>query len=70
MAVELKANPRIVNLAHHHSNYAEYWTEPQASSNRDLTRILFNSNWGSTSKLDVDAYMVMIPPNEITSHAQ
>lgn len=62
MAVELRANPTIVNLAFHHSKYAEYWSEPQASTNRDLTRVLFNSNWGTASKTDVDAYMIMVPP--------
>src|SRR3546814_12955288 len=27
MAVELKANPTIINIAHHHTNYNVYWTE-------------------------------------------
>ena len=58
--IELSANPTIVNLAFHHSQYAEYWTEPQASTNRDLTRILFNSNWGTASKTDVDTFMVVL----------
>lgn len=58
-AVELKARPRIVHLAHHHSRYAKYWTEPHASVNRDFTRLLFNSNWGTASETDVDAYMVV-----------
>jgi hypothetical protein len=62
MAVELRPGGRIVQLANHHSHYDEYWTEPQASVNRDLTRILFNSNWDKRSKDDVDAYMVVVPP--------
>jgi hypothetical protein len=62
LAVELKAGGRIVQLAHHHSVYDEYWTEPQASVNRDFTRILFNSNWDRRSKEDVDAYMILVPP--------
>ena len=61
MAVELKANPTIINLAHHHSQYNAYWTEPHASVNRDLTKVLFNSNWGTTSDLDVDAYLIRLP---------
>lgn len=61
-AVELKARPRIVHLAHHHSHFAKYWTEPHASVNRDFTRVMFNSNWGSTSETDVDAYMLVLPP--------
>lgn len=60
-AVELKANPSIMNIAYHHSTPAKYWTEPQASVNRDFTRILFNSNWGTASETDVDAYMVALP---------
>lgn len=60
-AVELKANPSIVNIAYHHSTPAKYWTEPQGSVNRDFTRILFNSNWGTASETDVDAYMVVLP---------
>lgn len=62
MAVQLSANPTIVNLAHHHSTTNGYWTEPHASVSRDFTRVLFNSNWGSTSATDIDAYMVTLPP--------
>jgi hypothetical protein len=61
MAVELRASPAIINLAFHHSTYAEYWSEPQASTNPDLTRVLFNSNWGTSSKTDVDTYMIIMP---------
>ena len=61
MAVQLKANPRIINLAHHHSKYNGYWTEPHASVSRDFTHVLFTSNWGSTSNLDVDAFMLRLP---------
>jgi hypothetical protein len=65
MAVELKANPTIINLAHHHSVYNEYWTEPHASVSRDFTHILFTSNWGVNTNLDVDAYMLRLPDNLI-----
>lgn len=61
MAVELRANPTIVNLGFHHSKYTKYWTEPHASTNPDLTRVLFNSNWGATSERDVEAYMLVLP---------
>ncbi|GAP67239.1 hypothetical protein MBSD_n2556 [Mizugakiibacter sediminis] len=64
-ALELKANPRIYNIAFHHSNVAGYWSEPQAAVNRDFTRILFNSNWGSSSDTDVDAYMVQLPAGAV-----
>lgn len=66
-AVELKAKPRIVHLAHHHSRFAKYWTEPHASVNRDFTRLMFNSNWGTASETDVDAYMVLLPPDTLSS---
>jgi len=44
-AVELTANPRILQIAHHQSRYSGYWTEPHASVSRDFTRILWSSNW-------------------------
>jgi hypothetical protein len=61
MAVELKADPKIINIAHHHSKYNGYWTEPHASVSRDFTHVLFSSNWGTSSDLDVDAFMVRLP---------
>ncbi|MBL8298399.1 MAG: hypothetical protein JNN30_08640 [Rhodanobacteraceae bacterium] len=63
MAVELSPAPSIINLAHHHSAANGYWTEPHASVSRDFSRVLFTSNWGSTSDTDVDAYMVQVPRN-------
>lgn len=63
MAVELKAEPTIIPLAHHHSRSHGYWSEPHASVSRDFTRVLFTSNWGSDSELDVDAYMILLPPD-------
>ena len=65
-ALELAPNPRIVNLAQHHVQYAGYWTEPHASVSRDFTRVLFNSNWGTASDTDVDAYLVALPPEALT----
>lgn len=61
MAVELKANPRIINLAHHHSKYNGYWTEPHASVSRDFSHVFFTSNWGTSSAQDVDAFMIRLP---------
>jgi hypothetical protein len=60
-AVSLESNPRILQLAHHRSRYAGYWTEPHASVNRDFTRILFNSNWSNNSETDVDTYLIELP---------
>ena len=65
MAVQLAANPTIRHLAHHRSYVGEYWGEPQASVNRDFTRVVFNSDWGNdtapTDPLDIDAYMISLP---------
>lgn len=60
-AVELKANPAILNLAHHQSRHTKYFTEPQASVNRDFTRVLFSSNWGVAGESAVDAYLLVLP---------
>ncbi len=62
-AVELKEHPRIINIAHNHVVYDEYFTEPHASVNRDFTRIVFGSNWDVKSKTDIDTYMIELPKN-------
>lgn len=65
-------NPRVYQLAHHHTVYSAgsqdvYEAEPHASPSRDLTRVLFNSNWDTAptsadALLDaVDAYIVFVP---------
>lgn len=66
MVVELKANPRIYPIAYTRrvpttTSAGNYWSEPHASVNRDLTRVIFNSNWGKSSGMDVDAYTVRLP---------
>jgi hypothetical protein len=66
--VELKAGGRVVRLAHTHSlvddeDERDYWAEPHASTNPDLTRILFGSNWGRSGSGQVDVYMVQLPGN-------
>jgi hypothetical protein len=53
LAVELKAGGRVVRLAYNRSvrdeeQEADYWAEPHATTNADLTRILFTTNWGRT----------------------
>ncbi len=60
-AMELKADPRIVTLAHHRARPTGYWAEPHATASRDFTRVLFNSNWGIASETDIDAYLIRIP---------
>ncbi len=63
--VELAANPRIYHLAHHHRGSGGYFTEVHASTNRDLTRIVFNSNWGGNDLTQVDTYMIEIPASSV-----
>lgn len=63
-AVSLEANPQIRPLAHADStaygHWGEnaYWAEPQATVNRDFTRVLFNTNLNSPNFSDVETYMV------------
>ena len=66
--VELKAGGRVVRLAHTHSVTDEtqpseyfYWSEPHASAGRDLTRILFATNWGRYDSGAVEMYMISLP---------
>lgn len=66
LAVELTTSPRIYNLAFTRAVDNGYWTEPQATVNRDFTRVLFNSNWGVDSDTDVDAYMIELPRGALT----
>jgi hypothetical protein len=65
-ALELEAGGRVVRLAHTHSWVDEdqehdYWAEPHATVNHDLTRILFTSNWGRSGTEAVEMYMVELP---------
>jgi hypothetical protein len=68
-ALELTALPRAFAVGHHHSNGESYWAEPQATPDRNFTRLVFNSNWDKPRdpKLardaadDVDDYMIVLP---------
>jgi len=69
-AIELKRNGRVVRLAHTHSIVDEtqpleyyYWAEPHATTNSDLTRVLFTTNWGRFDSGDVEMYMIALPPD-------
>lgn len=63
-AVELKANPRVYPLAYTRVRDGDYWAEPHASVSRDFTRIIYNSNWGSTSG-GIDAYIIHVPTSAL-----
>lgn len=65
MAVELKEDPRILNIANIVSKTRSYFSEPHASVNRDFTRIVFNANWGTGKDKDIDVYMAMLPEDAI-----
>jgi hypothetical protein len=64
-AVELKSGGRILNIGHHQSRLNGYFTEPQASVSRDFTRVIWASNFGTTSDTDIDAYMMYLPSSLI-----
>lgn len=64
-AVELKSGGRILNIGHHQSRLNGYFTEPQASVSRDFTRVIWASNFGTTSDTDIDSYMIYLPPSVI-----
>lgn len=57
--VELKPQGRVLRLAHHRSNVSDYFAEPHATSNADLTRVVFSSDWGATSPFE--DYEVLLP---------
>lgn len=68
--VELKPGGRVVRLAHTHSIVDEsqpveyyYWAEPHASTNSDLTRVLFTTNWGRFDTGEVEMFMIALPPD-------
>lgn len=60
-ALQLKKNPKIVHLMHHRGAVTTYFAQPQASVNRDFTRFVVNSNWGTPGDANVDTYMAEIP---------
>jgi len=68
--IELKPGGRVIRLAHTRSLVDEsqpveyyYWAEPHASTNPDLTRVLFTTNWGRFDSGDVEMFMVALPPD-------
>ena len=55
------ADGTIVNLAHTYNCGSQYWTETHAVTNRDLSRVYFNSDGGSCST-DAEVYRIDVPP--------
>ena len=67
-AVELKAGGRVVRLAHTHSVVnddleLDYWAEPHATVNSDMTRVLFTTDWGRSGTGEVEMFMIALPPD-------
>jgi hypothetical protein len=69
-AMELKAGGRVVRLAHTQSICDEsqpsdvyYWAEPHASTNPDLTRVVFTTNWRRYDRPETEMYMIALPAN-------
>ena len=70
-AIELKPNGRVIRLAHTQSLVDEnmehdYWAEPQATVNRDFTRVVFTSNWGRSGTGEVEMYLIQLPAEWIS----
>ena len=68
LAVELKAGGRAVRLAHNRSVVSDeqerdYFAEPHASTNADLTRVLFTTNWGRSGTGRVETFLIALPPD-------
>jgi len=64
-AIELKPGGRIVSLVHTHSLVDanlehDYWAEPQATVDRDFSKVLFTSNWGRSGSSEVDMYAILM----------
>jgi hypothetical protein len=64
--VELKAGGGVVRLAHTRSLVdpsleQDYWAEPHATANRDLSKVLFTSNWGRSGTEEVETFVVTLP---------
>jgi len=59
--VELKLSPTVYNVAYMRNGRGGYWSEPQATVNRDLSRIIFASTWGSDLDDSSRSYMVTLP---------
>ncbi len=64
-ALSLSDNPVVRTLAHHRSAGKDYQSQPQASVNRDFTRVIFNSTWSSTASTDVDTWLVWLRPGAL-----
>lgn len=59
MLVEMvPSSARVYRLAHHQTRYSDYWDEPHSTPSRDLTKVLFASDFGGTNR---ESYMIGLP---------
>ncbi|MFX0202074.1 MAG: hypothetical protein ACFFCW_38680 [Candidatus Hodarchaeota archaeon] len=59
--VELKENPRVWRIAHHHAYYTSYGAGAYQTINRAGTKIFFNSTWDANDFNDLDVYQITLP---------
>lgn len=61
-ALAVDGSGRVVRLAHDHAEARDYFEEPHAVCNRDLTRVAFSSNWGQdVGEPACDVYVIEVP---------
>ncbi len=53
LAIELKPGGRVLGMAHTHGDVNQYFDETHASVNRDFTKVVFNSDWGTGDGVDI-----------------
>ena len=71
MAVQMKSEPAIVNLAHTYNctesafwsddKQKSYWAEPHAVVNRSFTRVYYNSDAGRCTGTGTEVYELSLP---------
>lgn len=65
MAIELKpTTQKVYRLAHHQSipdSPSGYWYEPHTTVNRDLTRVVYASDYNSATPGICESYMIGLP---------
>jgi len=66
-AVSLTENPDIRSIAYINSDAFKYEAEPQATVNRDFTRMLFNSTWNGSSMADQEVFLTAITAQALGS---
>ena len=66
-AVSLTENPDIRSIAYINSDAFKYEAEPQATVNRNFTRMLFNSTWNGSSMADQEVFLTAITAQALDS---